>query len=213
MLVLASAPARATEVPFSLKEDFEHGAERWSPTDPKAWKLIEIDGGHAYSLHQNSKYKPPHRSPLNFALLKDVTLGECSLDARVRSTTKDYGHRDICLVFGYQDPAHFYYVHLGKKTDDHANQIFIVDGAARKKISTKTTPGTNWDDAWHQVRVTRNVSEGTIHIYFDDMETPVMTAVDKTFAWGQVGIGTFDDLADYDEVAVQGRRVPRPATK
>ena len=60
-----------------------------------------------------------------------------------------------CIVFGYQDPAHFYYVHLGKKADDHANQIFIVNGADRKKISLTSTSGTNWDDKWHTVRVVR----------------------------------------------------------
>lgn len=43
--------------------------------------------------------------------------------------------RDACLVFGYQDPSHFYYVHLGKQADDHANQVFIVNDAAQLKIS------------------------------------------------------------------------------
>ena len=82
----------------------------------------------------------------------------------------------MCLFFGYQDPAHFYYVHLGKKTDDHANQIFIVNGADRKKISTKTTDGTNWNDDWHSVKIVRKVADGSIEVYFDDMKTPVMTA-------------------------------------
>ena len=26
-----------------------------------------------------------------------------------------------------------------------------------------------------------------------------MTAVDKTFAWGQIGLGAFDDLGNFDE--------------
>ena len=50
--------------------------------------------------------------------------------------------------------------HLGKKTDDHANQIFIVNAAPRQKISTTTTPGTNWDDAWHHVKIVRRVADG-----------------------------------------------------
>lgn len=71
--------------------------------------------------------------------MKDLSVGDFVLDTKMLSTIKDYNHRDLCLFFGYQDPAHFYYVHLGKKTDDHANQIFIVDGSDRKKISTMTT--------------------------------------------------------------------------
>ena len=84
------------------------------------------------------------------------------LEVKLQSTVKDYDHRSLVLVFGYQDPAHFYYVHFGKKTDDHANQIFIVNGAPRLKISTKTTPGTAWDDAWHEVKIVRNVGDGSI---------------------------------------------------
>ena len=68
-------------------------------------------------------------------------VGDFQLELQLQSTVKDYDHRSMVLVFGYQDPAHFYYVHFGKKTDDHANQIFIVNAAPRLKISTKTTPG------------------------------------------------------------------------
>jgi len=203
----AAADAKKTSdavLPILLKEDFENGADRWEPTDPKGWKVIAVDGGHAYSLAKKSKYKPPHRSPLNFALLRDTEVGDFVLEARVRSTVKDYAHRDLCLFFGYQDADHFYYVHLGKTTDDHANQIFIVDGADRKKISTKTTPGTDWDDAWRRVKIVRNAADGAIAVYFDNMDEPVMTATDKTFATGRIGVGSFDDLGDFDDVTLRG---------
>jgi len=162
--------------------------------------------GKAYSQLKQSDYKPPVRSPFNFALVKDLAVTDFVLEARLQSTVKDYPHRDMCLLFGYQDPSHFYYVHLGKKTDDHANQIFIVDGTPRKKISTKTSAGTNWDDAWHHVKIVRGTGDGTIEVYFDDMKTPVMTATDKTFTWGQVGVGSFDDTGNWTDVKVFGKR-------
>jgi hypothetical protein len=190
-----------------VREDFEKGADRWAPTDPAAWKVIETPKGHAFSQFQASKFKPPHRSPFNFALLKDVQVGDFVLEAKVQSTIKDYNHRDMVVVFGYQNPAHFYYVHFGKQTDDHANNIFIVNEADRKKISTKTSKGTNWTDDWHTVKVARNVASGKIEIYFDDMKTPVMEAEDKNFAWGQVGIGTFDDTGNWDDVVIKGVKV------
>src|SRR5262249_44849483 len=153
-----------------FQEDFENGAGRWQPTDPAVWKVIETKNGHAYNLfNAKSKYNPPHRSPFNFALVKDVVVSDFVFDGKCQSTVKDYPHRDMVVVFGYQDPAHFYYVHLGKKADDHANQIFIVNGAPRTKISTKTTPGTNWTDDWHHVRIVRRFADGTIEVYFDDM--------------------------------------------
>ncbi|HUY90982.1 MAG TPA: hypothetical protein VMV10_19755 [Pirellulales bacterium] len=199
--------------PVVFKEDFEHGADRWTPTDEKAWKVVETAGGRVYSLFQQSEYQPPHRSPVNFSLAKDVIVGDFALEARVRSTVKDYAHRDMCLIFGYQDPAHFYYVHLGKKTDDHANQIFIVNDAPRTKISEKTTPGTNWDDEWRRLKLVRTAADGSINVFWDDFERPIMTAVDKTFAWGQIGLGSFDDTGDWDDVVVRGVRVDRPRTR
>ena len=138
------------------------------------------------------------------SLVKDVEVTDFEMTVRVLSTHEDYGHRDVCLFFGYQDPSHFYYVHLGKETDDHANQVFIVNDAPRVKISTKTTAGTNWDNEWHTVRVSRNAETGVIAVYFDDMKTPIMTATDKTFRWGRVGVGSFDDTGDWDDFRLRG---------
>ncbi len=203
-LLPAAAPALQDDLPLLLNEDFEGGADRWEPTDPKAWKIVDGPTGKAYGQFQKSAYKPPHRSPLNISLLKDVVVSDFVLETRVQSTIKDYGHRDMCLFFGYQGPARFYYVHLGKKTDNHANQIFIVNDAPRTKISTKTTEGTPWTDGWHTVRIVRKVADGTIEVYFDDMKTPAMTASDKTFAWGRVGLGSFDDTGNWDDVRLRG---------
>jgi hypothetical protein len=209
-LVLAAEKPTEGTLPLLFEDDFSKGAGRWEPSDPAAWKVIDVQGGKAFSQFQQSQYKPPHRSPFNFALVKDLVVGDFVLEAKAQSTARDYPHRDLCLFFGYQDPAHFYYVHLGKKTDDHANQIFIVNKSDRKKISTKTTPGTNWTDGWHQIRVVRTVGDGSIAVYFDDLTTPVMTATDKTFTWGRVGVGSFDDMGNWAAFKVYGTRVEKP---
>jgi hypothetical protein len=191
-------------LPLVFEDGFEQSDKCWQPTDERAWKLETLAGNRVYRLFQQSKYEPPHRSPLNFSLVRDVSVGDFRFETRLRSTVKDYAHRDLCLIFGYQDAAHFYYVHLGKETDDHANQIFIVNDAPRVKISTKTSPGTDWDDAWHHVRIVRRVADGAIEVYSDDMKRPVMTASDKTFTWGRVGVGSFDDTGDFDDVKLFG---------
>ncbi len=207
----AGGQAASGELPVLFQDDFEKGAGAWEPTDAKAWKVADggKERGKVFNQFRQSAYKPPHRSPLNIALVKGVTVGDFVLEALVQSTGKDGAHRDVCLFFGYQDPAHFYYVHLGKKTDDHANQIFIVNGAARKKISTQTTPGTPWNDQWHRVKVVRTAGDGKIAIYFDDMKTPAMIATDRTFTWGRVGLGSFDDSGNWDDVHLRGVRVER----
>ncbi len=211
--VIAETPAAKNicGLPLIFCDDFEsHNTKNWSPTDPTAWELQKQDGNTVYSLiKKKSNYEPPVRSPYNRSILNDVVLSDTVLDVKLQSTSLDYGHRSLCLFFGYQDESHFYYIHFGKKADDHANQIFIVNGKPRSKISITTTTGTNWDDKWHHARVVRNVDTGKIEIYFDDMNKPVMTAVDKTFQWGKVGIGSFDDPGNFDQIRIYGKKAKR----
>src|SRR3954465_11053322 len=102
-LVAADVPADLPEV---FRDDCGQGADHWQPTDPKAWKLLKTDRGQVYCQFQESKYEPPFRSPFNYALLKDVVVGDFVLNAKVQSTCKDYPHRDMVVVFGYQNPTH-----------------------------------------------------------------------------------------------------------
>ena len=200
---------QADELEVIYKCNFDEGAKDWQPTDKSAWKIDKsLTKDPVYSqFKKKSNYKPPHRSPFNISLLKEIKVGSFQIDVDVLSTHKDYNHRDACLFFGYQNPGQFYYVHLGKKADPHANQIFIVNKKPRTKISLTTTKGTNWDDQWHHVRVKRDVAKGTIEIYYDDMKKPVMTAKDANFKWGQVGLGSFDDTTAWNNFVLRGEKV------
>ncbi len=192
-------------LPLVYQTAFEEDTDDWHVTDTKAWKQDQNDKRAVFALiKKKSDYNPKVRSPFNQAILQSPTVTDFAFDVELKSTEPDYNHRSLCLFFGYQDASHFYYVHFGKKTDDHANQIFIVNDAPRTKISTKTTPGTNWDDEWHHARIVRNVETGSIKVYFDDMKEPVMTATDKTFKHGKVGIGSFDDRGVFSRVLLYG---------
>ncbi len=197
---------RAGPLPLVAIDDFESGHARWEFTDETSWRLDGSKNRRFLRLFEKkNSYRPKVRSPFHIALLKDVAVGDFALDVTIRSTIPDYPHRDLCLFFGYQGPSKFYYVHLGKRGDDHANSIFLVNDKPRKTIARERTMGIDWDDAWHRVRIHRSVSDGRIDVYFDDMSRPVMSAVDKTFLAGRVGVGSFDDTGDFDEVRLYGR--------
>jgi hypothetical protein len=199
-------------MPLVFEETFEKGnADRWQPSDASAWKVVKEGDNHVYSLFKDCAYSPPVRSPVNFSLIQDITVSDFVFEAKVKSTEPEYGHRDICLFFGYQDPSHFYYVHLGSKADANANSIFIVNGEPRVSIAETTTEGTKWDDDYHLVRVVRDTKSGRIEVFFDDLKKPVMTATDKTFPWGRLGVGSFDDTGNFDDVRIWGTVVKPPA--
>jgi hypothetical protein len=202
---------KKAETPLVFEETFEKGdAERWQPSDPNAWKVVDDEGDRAYSLFQDCKYSPPVRSPLNFSLIKDVTVSDFTLEVKLKSTQPEYGHRDLCLFFGYQDPSHFYYVHFGSQADANANSIFLVNGKPRAGIAETRTTGTKWDDKYHVVRVLRDTKSGKIKVFFDDMKKPVMTATDTSFTWGRLGVGSFDDTGNFDDVRIWGVKAAPP---
>jgi hypothetical protein len=100
----------------------------------------------------------------------------------------------MIYVFGFQNPAQYYYTHISTKEDAHANNIFIVKDAPRLKISKVTNSGNDWGlNKWHKVRLERKVAEGSVKVYFDDMSKPIMVAEDQSFGAGWIGFGSFDD--------------------
>jgi hypothetical protein len=172
-------------------------------SDPKAWQLAKTNSNAALALAKQSDYKPLVRSPVNITLLAERVLGDFVLEADLIQTGKEYGHRDMCLFFGFQSPTNFYYAHIATAADDHAHNIFIVNGAPRTKIAQRTTKGVNWGlGVWHKVRLERRLASGTVKVYFDDLEHPIMEAEDKTFGAGQIGFGSFDDTGMVDNIRV-----------
>ena len=177
---------------YSDESAWKWGMSRDQPGDPLV-SFLELEGG--------AEYSPPHRSPLAIALLRDHEVGEFVIEAKLLQTGRQYGHRDLCIFFGYQDAAHFYYVHLATTPDDHACNIFLVDGADRRAIAAIPESGVDWgEDVWHRVRVERNLTGGEIRVYFDDMATPVLEAVDTTLERGRIGFGSFDDSGRFTDM-------------
>jgi hypothetical protein len=86
--------------------------------------------------------------------------------------------------------------------DANANSIFLVNDAPRTGIAEKRTDGTKWTDGFHNIRIKRDAQAGYIEVYFDDMETPVMTAMNRQFGEGKIGLGSFDDVGLFDDLKI-----------
>ena len=205
-VILASQASFAQAVPKGYKLVYDQSFEkensvkdfRFTQTDK--WLTSAGKSGNALEFTGISDYQPPFRSPHTIGLISNLLVGSFVLEADLMQTGKEYGHRDMCIIFGFKDPSHFYYSHMATKMDDNAHQIMIVNDAPRKKISTFTTEGVNWGSQWHKVRVERNIEEGTIRIFFDGLL--VEEANDKTFGKGYIGFGSFDDSGKIDNIKI-----------
>lgn len=211
LLAFSSVLAQKGDIPEGYKllyqQDFSKASalEEFEMSDPTAWRVNKGDEA-SLELHGKSKYKPRVRSPFNIALIKDHLFGDFVLELELAQTGREYNHRDLCLFFNVENNSNFYYVHMASITDDHANNIFLVNDEARVKISDKTTEGTKWGatNSWHTARIERVVETGSIKIYFDNMEEPIMEATDKHFDVGRIGVGSFDDTGKFANIKVWG---------
>jgi hypothetical protein len=197
--------AASDELPIVFSEDFENGNDRWEVLDPKTWKISGRENNRTFEItERKSEYKPAVRSPGHIALIKDIAVSDFELTFKVRSTLDTGNHRDCCIFFGWQDRTNFYYSHLGAKPDPASGQIMIVKDAPRTPL-TKNEKRTPWTDEWHHVKLIRSTESGTIAVYFDDMEEPHMEVTDTTFGKGRIGIGSFDDLNEFDDIVLRGK--------
>lgn len=188
---------------ISFYDDFERGSlAAWQMPHPEDWEILTDDHNHFLHMKRGREPGVPRR-PLQFALLKDTRVGSFDFRARVRRQG-----RSMIVVFNYVDTLHFYYAHLsvdqGTKVPVH-NGIFIVNGEARKRIAGLEAAPALPDRAWHRVRIIRDTRSGSIEVFMDDQRRPLFSVVDRTFTCGQVGIGSFNETGDFDDVKVESR--------
>lgn len=207
--------AAGGSIPAGYKVVYEQGFESVSAlkdfefADPAKWKFVEAgNGSGALEFLGPGKYKPKVRSPHVVGLIAGKMFGDFVLEAELLQTGKEYGHRDMCLYLNFQDPSHFYYVHIASRADPHAHNIFLVNDKPRTAIAKKTTKGIDWGDkVWHKVRLVRDAGAGTIQVFYDDLNQPLMVAQDTHFRLGQVGFGSFDDSGRIDNIKIWAPKV------
>jgi hypothetical protein len=188
-------------------------APTW-PIEPHAIGDWEFDGtggwamrGPVLVLEKAGVPAGPIRRPAGVAVVRSAPLRSFRMTVEMRSTAPvDLDVRDVLLIFGYQSPTRFYYVHLAAKVDPVHNGIFLVNDADRKRLDQPTSTAHNTDQAWHRYRLERDAQRGDIRVFWDDLAAPVLTANDRTLLDGRVGVGSFDETGEYRNLRVDALR-------
>ncbi|MEN8137199.1 MAG: family 16 glycoside hydrolase [Bacteroidota bacterium] len=212
-LIIVSCNSKTEEEVYSnsLEVNFEeqNALSKWLTNDDANWKITEENGVRELSLLRKGEFGKV-RKPSSFAAIKglDVTDFELTLDAKVLSDSTIVG-RDAIIYFAFQDPMHFYYVHLSNDNHKYHNIIGIVDGKDRLPITEKFNDDSKkrfFDYNWHKVKVVRNLAKGSIKVYVDDMKNPIQNIIDKTLTHGSVGVGSFDDFGKFRNIKLKYNR-------
>jgi beta-lactamase class A len=140
----------------------------------------------------------PIRRPAALAIRQGRTYEDVEFEVDIRSTAPaDLAVRDVLLIVGYQTPTRFYYVHLSAKTDNVHNGIFLVNDADRRRIDDGKARARLTDQHWQRVRLVRRNATGRIEVFFGDETEAALAATDRTLTSGRVGVGSFDETAEF----------------
>lgn len=221
---LARAPVAAAPPidRVTLFEQFllDDPGDNWVFRTPELWRIAR-EGDRRFlqmAIPPERPMLPGVRRPQEYALYAPYQFRSFSLSIRVRvDRAPSVLRRDAVVIFGWQDDTHFYYAHLSGLTDEWHNALVRVDGQTCVSLIPPASrpPPTLTDTAWHKVDILRDVNAGTIEVYvdaYDETARPVFRAADRTYEWGRIGIGSFDDHASFASMKIEGeaRATARP---
>ena len=181
--------------------DFEGDSfDGWAVPLPDNWLIAEEDGNKFLRLGEAGPIGAPRR-PVMFAVWEPGCVADFVAEVKVRRKG-----RSLLIAFGFQDRLHYYYAHISSDNGDHAvhNGLFKVDGGERFRIAgAGSAPALPTAD-WHHVRIIRETESGRIDVFMDGDSEPRFHVFDRSFAFGRVGIGSFDETGDFDDFRLQG---------
>jgi hypothetical protein len=206
--VASCTSSREAELPLLAAYDFENGsAAGFSPKVADNWQVVEEDGSMVYQLIEPGEFGEI-RAPSAWSVITDHIVGAFEFTGRLKCHTEpETLARDMLVLFHFQDPTHFYYVHFSATSDGLHNIVGLVNGSDRVKINREPPGETVYrltDMEWHDFKVTYDSDTGEIAAFLDDMTTPIITASDSTLPLGVVGVGSFDDTGSFDDLRLLG---------
>jgi hypothetical protein len=201
--VLSALTLSAAQRTFTHDQNFEtaDSLSKFTLDGSGAWEVKD----HMLVLTKAGTPGGPIRRPSALAILQSDPLVRADVQVEMRSTApEEVKNRDLEIIFGYESPSRFYYVHLAGITDPNHNGIFLVDNKDRRRIDDGTAPPQLKDREWHRVRLERDGATGRIEIYVDGSKQPALRATDTTIPSGRVGLGSFDDTGEFRKFSVTG---------
>ncbi len=199
----------------TVREDFDlpDPGDAWRFRTPSLWR-VAVEGDRRFlqmAVPPERPMLPGVRRPQEYALYIAWEFRSFSLSCRLRlDRDVSVKARDACIIFGRRDETHFYYVHLSSISDGTHNSIMRVDGETRQQLvpDSRSIPPAIADRAWHKVDVLRDVDAGTIKVFVDayDASTPALfSIIDRTYDWGFIALGSFDDHASFTRIIIDGQ--------
>jgi hypothetical protein len=175
----------------------------WTVPNASDWRVVGERSATVLHLVTPRGPLPGPRRPIQFALADTAAFRQVSIEADAKPL-----QQSLIFVFAYRDAAHFDYAHLsvdtGIKQPVH-NGIFHVYGGERVRISSPNgPPAFGASGRWYHIHLLWDGASGAVAVSVDGKQIPALQAVDRSVAEGKIGIGSFDETADFKNVTFTG---------
>jgi hypothetical protein len=175
----------------------------WIVYNPADWNISQDNGTPVLHLVTPRNPLPGPRRPIQFAIAETQNFGDVTVEGDVRPL-----QRSLMIVFSYQDASHFDYAHLSidtAKKQSHHNGVFHVYEGERVRISSPDGPAAFPETKhWYHVKLVHREKTGSVDVFVDGHAIPALHAVDLSLTTGKLGLGSFDETADFKNVKISG---------
>jgi hypothetical protein len=192
-----TVPAVASPTAFSTTSN-QGDFATYAPLTASRWSVAQ-DGGDTRLFLNTSSYSEQSGDRLGeYALAGSQTYGDFDMTLRARTAEDLAANRmaDYAIVFGFTDANNYSYMMLN--ADAASTQLFAVTNGTRQLVATATAAGFT-DTGYHDVRITRTGQSVTLSV---DGAAILSASAASVGTAGQVGVGSFNDAAYFDDVNV-----------
>jgi hypothetical protein len=149
-------------------------------------------------LYQLTNAINPCSLPLcNMAMHSTNVSGDFTLTAQVGAVSTSGTWDDTAVIFGYQDANNYYFASFNESNDAGTNGIFKVVNGTKTQIADFSAT-TNSGTTLRSIKIER--VGNSIRVSRDG--TSLGTVDDSTYTSGKVGIGAFNNNANFDNFKV-----------
>jgi hypothetical protein len=175
---------------------------QWEVPFGSDWHVDRAGGSEILQLIKGREPAPGPRRPAQFALTEVPPYRSLTVEADVRPEA-----RSLMIVFAYRDAAHFDYAHLSSDTAAKQpvhNGIFHVYGGERVRISAEDGPASFPETRrWYHIVLTHDAVQRTVAVTVDGLPVPALRATDLSLGAGKIGLGSFDETADFKNLKIK----------
>ncbi|MDT0353493.1 fibronectin type III domain-containing protein [Pseudonocardia charpentierae] len=186
------APAAAAVGPVVLHEDFATSTGSMEPVAGGTWSTAS--GRYVLSAPADGGEEVPNA---NLAVAGTTVTGDFTLTALGSATATDSRFNDFSVVFGYHNPADYWFVSFSEGNDPNTSGVFRVGGLRTELVDVASPIVAG---AVYPIRVERRGPE--LRVFRAGEQ--VASVTDAASTDGRVGFGSRNDGGTFDDLVVTG---------